>query len=81
MAQRLQQGILSLVTADEINRLEVEFKKAAASSLDYEIQGDFKGSAADRYEQIQRLLTRILVESCNEHGWVIPFTQLTVHQA
>lgn len=30
---------------------------------------------------IGRLLQRLAVDSCNRHGWVIPFTQITLHQA
>ena len=81
MTERLRRNILSLVSEDEIHRLEVEFREAAASSLDFEVQGDFKGGAARLYEPLHRAMARALVEACNENGWVIPFTQLTLHQA
>ena len=81
MEKKLAEGLASVVGPEEIRRIEVEFREAAASSLDYEVQGDFTGSAADRYEPIQRAMARLMVESCNDNGWVIPFTQFTLHNA
>ncbi|MDQ8191099.1 hypothetical protein [Roseibacillus persicicus] len=66
---------------DHLNTINVEFHAAAASSLDYAILADFKGSAASRYNKIERGIQRICVDICNEKGWVIPFTQVTIHQA
>ncbi|MFT4571116.1 MAG: hypothetical protein ACI8TX_002170 [Hyphomicrobiaceae bacterium] len=60
--------------------VRVEFKEAAASSLDYEVQIDVAGKAAHRYEDVQRAAARILVDACNENGWEIPFQQVTVNQ-
>jgi len=78
---KVQEGLLDTVAPDELRKVHVEFREAGASSLDYEILADFTGSAADRYEPIQRAISRLLVEACNENSWVIPFTQLTLHQA
>jgi hypothetical protein len=30
---------------------------------------------------LERALARLLVDVCNENGWVIPFTQITLHQS
>jgi small-conductance mechanosensitive channel len=59
----------------------VEFDHAGASSLDVAIFALFSGEAAPSYYKMRRLLNRLAVEACNRHGWTIPFTQLTVHQA
>ena len=64
-----------------VNTLAVEFQEAAASSLDMAIMADFSGEMAQDYEKLQRLLQRIAVDASNEHGWDIPFAQITVHQA
>ncbi len=61
--------------------LRVEFLEAAASSLDYAIIASFAGDAAPQRSQINRALQRLLVEACNQEGWVIPFKQITLHQA
>ncbi len=66
---------------DAVRSIKVEFSTASASSLDYEILADFDGSLAQRYNPLKRKINRICVDTCNEHGWNIPFTQITVHQA
>jgi hypothetical protein len=40
-----------------------------------------KGSAAKAYFKAQRLIQQACVDTCNREGWVIPFTQITVHSA
>ena len=62
-----------------LRNLEVEFFAAGSSSLDYEIEVDLDGSAASEYEEVGRILSRLLVDCCNAHGWDIPFQQLQVH--
>ncbi|MBN2372818.1 hypothetical protein JXL19_03390 [bacterium] len=61
--------------------LDVEFKQAGASSLDLEIMADFSGEAAKDYFRLSRTIQRICVDACNTNGWVIPFTQVTIHNA
>lgn len=81
MARAIRRGLLELVDESDIVKITVEFREAGASSLDYEVQADMAGSADARYEDIHRALARILVDVCNEHDWVIPFTQVTLHNA
>ena len=57
----------------------VQFKEAGASSLDLIIWAKFSGQAAEYYYAIGRALQRITVDACNQHGWGIPFPQITVH--
>ena len=57
----------------------VEFKEAGASSLDYYVRVDFDGTTAFEIQAQTRQLARYCVDICNEQGWVIPFTQLTLH--
>lgn len=59
--------------------LRAEFKEAGASSLDLEILADFKGKAAEYYQRLGRAMQRYSVDACNKYGWVIPFTQVTLH--
>jgi hypothetical protein len=61
--------------------LKVEFERANTSSLDLMVLADFDGAAADQYAPLKRSLQRWCVEACTKHGWEIPFTQLTLHQA
>jgi hypothetical protein len=64
---------------DDIEDLLVEFKAASASSLDYQIYIILNGRVANAYFRAQRLIQQACVEACNREGWVIPFTQITVH--
>ena len=65
---------------DKLHNLRVEFEKANTSSLDIVAIADFDGELADLYGRLRRALQRWCVEACNEFGWEIPFTQLTLHQ-
>ena len=81
MQARVEKGLLDVLEPAQIQRIQVELREAGASSIDYEVEVDVDGSAAPQYETIKRALTRILVDACNEEGWTIPFSQLTIHQA
>ncbi|MDY7001704.1 MAG: hypothetical protein SVS15_07985 [Thermodesulfobacteriota bacterium] len=81
----LEQMLVSELTrqgyGDELTGLSVEFKEAGASSLDLEILADFSGRAAPDYMRLSRAIPAIAVDACNKYGWVIPFTQITLHTA
>jgi hypothetical protein len=66
---------------DKLHSLRVEFEKANTSSLDIVVIADFDGELADLHGRLRRAMQRWCVEACNEFGWEIPFTQLTLHQA
>jgi len=79
----LQEALMTSLTAeghgDGIEKIRVEFMTAGASSLDVAVLADFKGKDAPKYRILQRAIQRICVETCTDHGWVIPFQQVTVH--
>lgn len=78
----ITKGIYTIIEdRDSLLSLRVEFASAGASSLDYEIIADFDGIHAPRYEALTRAMQRLAVECCNENGWEIPFTQITLHNA
>lgn len=81
MESKLTGELGALVGADNLVNVRVEFERAGASSLDYAVLADFSGEVARQSDQLQRAIQRILVDACNEHGWVIPFQQVTLHQA
>ncbi|MEM1442805.1 MAG: hypothetical protein AAGF67_10715 [Verrucomicrobiota bacterium] len=66
---------------DKLVSLKVEFASAGASSLDLAIIADFDGSLASKYQTFERAIQKFAVECCNENGWGIPFTQITLHNA
>jgi small-conductance mechanosensitive channel len=81
MRLSVEKGLLETVKEGELVHLRVELAEAAASSLNYAIIADFSGKAAPQYNMLERAIQRMCVEACNSHGWTIPFTQVTVHQA
>ncbi|OQY49879.1 MAG: hypothetical protein B6240_02565, partial [Desulfobacteraceae bacterium 4572_87] len=60
-----------------MEHIRVEFKEAGASSLDMAILAEFNGKAGSQYW----VLERACVDVCNQHSWVIPFQQVSVHMA
>ena len=82
MQEALLKGLLdSMLERDELKHLSVVFSEAGASSLDYRVILDVAGSAASRMPRIEEKIAELLVDVCNEHGWEIPFQQITLHQA
>ncbi len=64
-----------------LQKLTFEFAEAGASSLDFIGIFAFDSAAAESYLQLNRLLQKLAVDACNANGWVIPFSQMTVHLA
>lgn len=82
MWAHLTREVCSLIgDRDKLLSLKVEFAAAGASSLDLAIIADFDGSLAAKYQVIERALQRMAVDCCNANGWIIPFTQITLHNA
>jgi hypothetical protein len=81
--EKLQPSILTalmkVVDREHIQNVKVEVSTAGASSIDYEVIADFHGEVASKYEQLRRLLQKACIDACNSNGWVIPFTQITIH--
>lgn len=85
MRETMERGVLERWQetrfASSLVSSAVEFKEAGASSLDYFVRVDLDGSQAFDLMSQQRALARFCVDVCNEQGWTIPFTQLTLHVA
>ncbi len=79
MRSTLEERLPARLPEGALQNLEVEFFAAADSSLNYEVEVDLAGSAADQYEEVARILSALLVDCCNENGWGIPFPQVQVH--
>ncbi|MGB7306341.1 MAG: hypothetical protein WBD13_18850 [Burkholderiaceae bacterium] len=76
VTEHLQQSTV----ADSLESVTVDFKVAAANSLDYIIFVRMKGEAAASYFAIGRMVQTALVGLCNRENWGIPFAQLTIHR-
>jgi small-conductance mechanosensitive channel len=81
MREAVEAALNAAFGAEQVVNVSVDFKEAAASSLDFVVVADLTGTVAPRYGAVPCVIQRALVDLCNERGWVIPFQQLTVHQA
>ena len=81
LAEAIHSGLTDEGQGDNIHSIRVQFQEAGASSLNVAVLADFKGTAGSEYNQYQRTIQRICVDTCNRHDWVIPFQQVTVHMA
>ena len=77
----IEQAFVEAGFADSLKDLVVDFKEAAASSLDYLIYATLDGQSAASYFKIGRVVQQACVDICNREGWGIPFTQITLHSA
>jgi small-conductance mechanosensitive channel len=64
---------------EDLVELIVEFKEAAASSLNLLIFSKFSGKQASNYFALSRFLQQAAVDACSTYGWGIPFPQVTLH--
>lgn len=71
----------ALLDPASICRVDVEFLRAGASSLDYEVEIDVDGSNAEHFEMIERELARCMILIAKENDWEIPFQQVVLHTA
>jgi small-conductance mechanosensitive channel len=76
----VEKGIRAYLPAAELIFVGIEFVRAGASSIDYEIEAHITGAAAPKFELVEREVNRLVVCACNEFGWTIPFNQLVVHR-
>jgi len=81
LRESIQAGLEQSGHAKHLVHLAVEFLEAGASSLDLAVLADFAGEAAPNYLRLRRLIAKLCVDTCNAQGWVIPFTQVTMHLA
>ncbi len=77
----IMEGLMAEGYGNSIEKINVEFKEAGPSSLDIAVLAEFNGGAGSRYWALERAIQRICVDTCNVHGWIIPFQQVTVHMA
>lgn len=64
---------------DIFTELNIEFLSAGESSLDLRFFVKCSGSVAGKKLKLTRAIQSEFVKVCNEHDYIIPFKQLTVH--
>jgi len=81
LATRIEQALIREGHQGHLVHIAVEFEEAGVSALHVRILADFAGAAAPSFHILRRALQRLCVEACHDCGWVIPFTQVTLHMA
>jgi len=79
MQADLEAGLAEDPDSAAIKNVRVELAAAGSSSLDLQVEIQLSGEAAIRYHNLQRLVNRLLVQSCTKHSLGIPFPQVQVH--
>ena len=77
----VMKGLVTEFGEEAIAHIDVDLLRAADSAIVYEVEADFPGDMAPRYEDIEREMARLLVDACNVHDWTIPFPQMVMHRA
>jgi len=81
LREGVERAIIDEFGSESVRAVVVEFHEAGSSSLDFAVKVDLTKDAAPRYRFVPRLIQRACVDVCNARGWVIPFTQITLHRA
>ena len=77
----VRNGLVGFFGTGGIRSVEVDLLRAADSAIVYEVEADFAGFMAPRYEDLEREIARLLVDACNVHDWTIPFPQMVMHRS
>lgn len=81
MCERLKKELEDLLGKNQLINVTTDFFSASSSSLDYEYEAYVQGSSAHMYEEVERVMVKSFADSCNKYGWMIPFKQITLHNA
>lgn len=77
----VQAAIAAEFGEEAVRAVIVDLNEAGDSALEYSIRADLTHAAAPRFRHVPRIIQTACVDACNERGWVIPFKQITIHQA
>ncbi len=76
---RVRKDLATLMNREDVVHCQVMVAHAGQSSLDLMVIVDFRGDAAVRYAELERVIQRACIAEAGEQKWTIPFPQLTVH--
>lgn len=79
---RLRGAVSTAITesdlAGRLKEVRVELAEAANSSIKYWIFVTMDSRAAFSYFRVQRIIQSACIETCDRHGWTIPFPHLSL---
>ncbi|MCA8964418.1 MAG: hypothetical protein H6838_16055 [Planctomycetes bacterium] len=80
LAAGLERGLRERLPDAQLVAVQVLFRAAGDSSLDYQAVATFTGEAAPRFLELRAAVPEVLLATATAQGWKIPFPQLTVHR-
>lgn len=80
LRQEVQRTLEDEPDSPKPQHLRVELTATGSSSLDFGVVAEYPGEAAPHFHRLHRRMNQALVRACNQHGFTIPFPQLTVHR-
>lgn len=64
---------------EHIEGIAVDFYATTRSSLDFQVLVKVRGSGAEHYFKLNRLIQAACISACNEHNWSIPIEQQKIY--
>ena len=65
----IEKGLPTLVEADHVRSVKVEFRAVIPAALEFDVVADFDGEAAEKYPSLQRAVQRFALQALNENHW------------
>ncbi len=81
LRKHIHAGLSEMLNGKGLRGVDVDLAGTGASSIDYDIEADIAGDHAHLFEDIEREISRLLVDACNTYNWTIPYPQMVLHQA
>jgi len=71
MQEIIYTGLIAAYEREMVRSVKVEFSNAGMSSFAYAVFADLDGGVASKARVIERLIQKLCMEACLEHGWDI----------
>lgn len=81
LGEYVERGLKDMIGPGGVTSVDVDLLSAGDSAIVFEVEACINGGYADRFEDVEREIPRLLVDACNREGWVIPFPQMVLHRA
>lgn len=81
LGQHVEAGLQALLAEGAVESVDVDLISLGDSAIIFEVEAVIRGAYAERYEDVEREIARLVVDACNKHNWSIPFPQMVLHQA
>ena len=81
IADFVKARLASLIDPAQIRAVDVELTAVGANSLDFDIDVDVEGAAAERYEDLRDALSRFAAQCCLQNGWRIAAPQMVLRRS